>query len=109
MARQLRVLPLESEGGVLTLAMANIFDLDAVEEVERHTHRLVEVVGASEEEVAFCTAQAYGNHRRLDEVIEEAIQAAEGGAPATDMPVAGPAAPETPPPGTPEPELWDEA
>jgi type IV pilus assembly protein PilB len=78
LARRLRVLPVQSDGMELTLAMANIFDLDAIAEIEKHTGLPARVVAASEEDLAFRTAQAFGDRRSLETLIEEAIHAAQG-------------------------------
>jgi len=78
MARRLKVLPLARNGRELRLACANIFDLDAVAEVEAHTLLRAAVVGAAEEELVARVAQAYGDGRSMEEVIEAAIRLAEG-------------------------------
>jgi type IV pilus assembly protein PilB len=78
MARRLGILPLERAGQDLTLAMANIYDIDAIGEVEAHARVRVKVVGAPEEEIHAKIAEAYGEHRTIEELIEEAIQAAVG-------------------------------
>jgi type IV pilus assembly protein PilB len=90
MARRLRVLPLALEERALRLAMANIFDLDALAEVEAHCQLRVAVLGAAEEDILAHLAQAYGGGRSLEEVIEEAIHQAEDGAadPQVDQPIA---------------------
>ena len=79
LARRRAVLPLARNGGNLLLAMANIFDLDALGEVEEHTGLCVKVVGAAEEDLLARTGQAYGESRTLEEVIEDAITLAEAG------------------------------
>ena len=90
LARRLRVLPLDRSGRELRVAMADIFDLDAVAEVEGHTLLRVRVAACTEEDLQAGLAQAYGERRSLEELIEEAIQRAEEGRgePAVDPPVA---------------------
>ena len=78
MARKLNVLPLARIGPELRLAMANIFDRDALAQVEQHTMLRVSVVCAPEEEVQAGLARAYGGRKTLEEVIEAAIRVAEG-------------------------------
>ena len=78
MARRLNILPLERKGQDLLVAMANIYDLDAIAEMEKHTQLRVSVVCATEEDIHDNTAAAYGDHTTLEETIEEAIRMAEG-------------------------------
>jgi len=89
MAQRLRVLPLCTDGQELTLAMVNIFDLDAIAEIERHTGHLVKVVSAAEEELAFRATHAYGGRKPMEDIIEEAIRVAQGerGSPETELPI----------------------
>jgi len=78
LARRLSVLPVALEDGVLVLAMANIYDVEALGEVEALTRRRVRVVGASEEDILAHINEAYGHHKSIEELIEEAIQASAG-------------------------------
>ncbi len=78
MARRLNVLPLDHQGPELTLAMANIYDIEALGEVEAHTRLRVKVVGAPEEDIHAKISEAYGEQRSIEELIEEAIQSAVG-------------------------------
>jgi type IV pilus assembly protein PilB len=87
-ARRLHVLPLGLDRQELHLAMANIFDLDALAEVEHLTGRRVTVACATEEELQARTGQAYGNGRSMEGLIEDAIRMAEGGPrAATELPI----------------------
>jgi type IV pilus assembly protein PilB len=74
-ARRLNVIPVALDGAVLVLAMANIYDVEALGEVESLTRRRVRVVGASEEDILASIADAYGERKSIEELIEEAIQA----------------------------------
>ncbi|MBI3130571.1 MAG: type II/IV secretion system protein [Acidobacteria bacterium] len=89
MARRLNVVPLSLEGDVLTLAMANIYDIEALGEVEAYTRRPVEVSGAAEEDIHVKINEAYGERKTLEELIEEAIQASLGTSrdPEAELPV----------------------
>ena len=79
MARRLNVLPINLEGSALVLAMANIYDVEALGEVEALTRRRVRVVGASEEDILARINEAYGQRKSIEELIEEAIQASSSG------------------------------
>ena len=77
-ARRLKVLPLGRKGRDLQVAMANIFDLDAVAELETLTQLRLTVVCATDEDIQSCITQAYTDRKSIEEVLEEAIRLAEG-------------------------------
>ena len=79
-ARRLAVLPISREGGDLLVAMGNIYDIDAISEIESLTHLRVKVKGAAEDDIQTKINEAYGERKSIEEVIEEAIQAAVGDA-----------------------------
>jgi type IV pilus assembly protein PilB len=58
--------------------MANIFDLEALAELETLTQLRLAVVCAAEEDIHAQTAQAYADRKSMEEVLEEAIRLAEG-------------------------------
>ncbi len=78
LARRLNVIPVALEGQVLVLAMANIYDVEALGEVEALTRRRVRVVGASEDDIHARINEDYGQHKSIEELIEEAIRASTG-------------------------------
>jgi type IV pilus assembly protein PilB len=77
-ARRLKVLPLGRKGHDLQVAMANIFDLDALAELETLTQLRLAVVCAAEEDIHAQTALAYADRKSMAEVLEDAIRLAEG-------------------------------
>jgi type IV pilus assembly protein PilB len=77
-ARRLTVLPLSQENGELLVAMGNIYDIEAISELESLTRLRVKVKGAAEDDIQTKINEAYGEHKSIEEVIEEAIQAAVG-------------------------------
>lgn len=78
LARRLNLLPLRLEGPDLVLAMGNIYDIEAIGEVEALTRLRVKVTGAAEEDIQSKINEAYGERKSLDELIEEAIKAGLG-------------------------------
>lgn len=89
-ARRLSVLPLERRGRELDLAMSNIYDIEAIGEVESLSGLRVKVFGASEDNILAKINEVYGEQQSIEELIEEAIQSVGqtgGGAPGEDMPV----------------------
>ncbi len=79
-ARRLSVLPISREDGDLLVAMGNIYDIDAISEIESLTRLRVKVKGAAEDDIQTKINEAYGERKSIEEVIEEAIQAAVGDA-----------------------------
>lgn len=77
-ARRLSVLPLSQENGELLVAMGNIYDIEAISELESLTRLRVKVKGAAEDDIQTKINEAYGERKTIEEVIEEAIQAAVG-------------------------------
>ena len=77
-ARRLKVLPLGRKGHDLQVAMANIFDLDALAELETLTQLRLAVVCAAEEDIHAQTVLAYADRKSMAEVLEDAIRLAEG-------------------------------
>ena len=91
LARRLRVLPLQREGRDLLLAMANIFDMDALAEVEKLTGLRVRIACATEEDIQARISLVYGGGPPLEAAIEEAIRlaGADRGAIEEDLPAVG--------------------
>jgi len=77
MARRLKVLPLALDGRELLLAMANVFDLEALAEVERHTRLRVSVACADEDDLLAGIARTGGDPGNLEQALEQAIRLAE--------------------------------
>jgi type IV pilus assembly protein PilB len=75
MARRLVVLPLSRTGQELLLVMGNIYDIEAISEVESLTRLRVKVRGAAEDDIHTKIGEAYGERKSIEEIIEEAIQA----------------------------------
>jgi len=84
LARRLNVLPLDLRGQELTLAMANIYDIEALTEIELETRLRVKVVGAPEEDIHAKVNEVYGERKNIEELIEEAIQIALGNRPGVE-------------------------
>ncbi len=78
MARRLNVLPVSKDGDGLLLAMGNIYDIQAISEVESMARLRVRVVGAAEDDIQAKINEAYGERKTIEEIIEEVIQAAVG-------------------------------
>ena len=89
-ARRLSVLPLARRGKELDLAMSNIYDLEAISEVESLTKLRVKVFGASDDNILAKINEVYGEQQSIEALIEEAIQSAvkgDDGAASEDLPV----------------------
>ena len=75
LARRLVVLPLSRTDNELLLVMGNIYDIEAISEVEQLTRLRVKVKGAAEDDIHTKIGEAYGERKTIEEIIEEAIQA----------------------------------
>ena len=75
LARRLVVLPISRTGQELLLVMGNIYDIEAISEVEALTRLRVKVRGAAEDDIHAKIGEAYGERKSIEEIIEEAIQA----------------------------------
>lgn len=89
LARRLCVIPLELSGRELLLAMGNIYDIEAISEVEGVTRLVVKVTGAAEDDIHAKINESYGERHSIEELIEEAIQASvsESRDPQAELPV----------------------
>lgn len=87
-ARRYGLIPVAIENGSLKVAMANIFDVSPVDELQRLTNYYVEVVAATEEDIKEAQNRYYGagetagaviveEGKTLDAVLEETINLAE--------------------------------
>ncbi len=79
-ARRLNVLPISRDSDELLLAMGNIYDIEAISEIESLARVRVRVLGAAEDDIQAKISEAYGERKTIEEIIEEAIQAAVGDA-----------------------------
>ena len=90
LARRLNVLPLARRGKELDLAMSNIYDIEAIGQVESLTGLRVKVFGASEDNIIAKINEVYGEQQTIEEIIEAAIQASvtsDGTEAGEDLPV----------------------
>jgi len=89
LARRLTVLPLSLTGRELLLAMGNIYDIEAISEIESVSRMSVKVTGAAEDDILAKINEAYGERKTIEEVIEEAIHATtmESRDPQAELPV----------------------
>ncbi len=76
MARRLKVFPIALEGDTLHVAMANVFDIAAISEIERHTGKKVKVYSAPENEIMEAIQLHYTGEMSIEELIERSIELA---------------------------------
>ncbi|WP_456392640.1 GspE/PulE family protein [Persephonella sp.] len=87
MAKQFQVLPFNIEGTKLYLAMANPYDLNAVDIVQRRTGLEIEIYVADTETLQkTIEIQYFLLERPIDQEIKELIERARGGVLGTDVP-----------------------
>lgn len=76
-AREKLLVPLSAEGDTLTVAMANVFDLPAIDALQQMTGYFIDVNAASETDIQHAIDQYYGKTQSLEEIIQEAVKIAE--------------------------------
>ena len=72
-------MPLSLEKGTLTVAIANTFDVVAIDELQMMTGLYVDVVSAIESDILSSIEQFYGAKGSVEEVFEETVKLAESG------------------------------
>lgn len=80
-AKKHKLLPLglEEASSTLTVAMENVFDVDVISDLEKKTGYFINVVAATEADIAAAQEVYYTGGVTLDELIEESINLAAGG------------------------------
>ncbi|MEW6456914.1 MAG: ATPase, T2SS/T4P/T4SS family [Acidobacteriota bacterium] len=73
-ARQKKLIPISIEDNYLTVAMANIYDVEAISELERITKMFVKVVSSTETDITHAIDIYYTGGISIDELIEESIK-----------------------------------
>ena len=73
LAMQKRLLPISKAGDVLTIAMANPYDIMAIDLVQQSSKCMVDVVTAPETDLAAAINRAYGSAAAMDVNIETII------------------------------------
>ena len=80
MARRYKIIPILLEPPRLTIAMANVFDILAIDEVQRLTGHVVDVVSATEGSVLGAIEQYYvAGGGSIEEIIQRSIRQVEAG------------------------------
>ncbi|MFQ5827587.1 MAG: GspE/PulE family protein [Candidatus Methylomirabilia bacterium] len=77
-AKKHTLVPISQEEFSLTVAMANIFDVAAIDELQRTTQRFIKVVSAKESQIRQVINKFYSGQAGRKGATEEEIQQAEG-------------------------------
>jgi type IV pilus assembly protein PilB len=79
MARRYKIIPIHLDPPRLTVAMANVFDVLAIDEVQRATGHSVEVVSATESSILQAIDHYYTGGGTLEEIIQKSVRQVEAG------------------------------
>ncbi|MDA8122036.1 MAG: ATPase, T2SS/T4P/T4SS family [Deltaproteobacteria bacterium] len=79
MARKHKIIPILVDPPRLTIAMANVFDVMAIDEVQRATRLVVDVVSATESSVLHSIDRYYAGGISLEEIIQKSVRQVEAG------------------------------
>jgi type IV pilus assembly protein PilB len=78
-ARRHKIIPILLEPPRLTIAMANVFDVLAIDEVQRASGLVVDVVSATESSVLQSIDRYYAGGISLEEIIQKSVRQVEAG------------------------------
>jgi len=70
LAKRHSLLPLGTEGGLLTVAMADPFDVVAIDAIETHTGHQLEVTSAPETDIADALERHYAETSSIEDTVE---------------------------------------
>jgi type IV pilus assembly protein PilB len=79
MARRFKIMPILLEPPKLTIAMSNVFDVLAIDEVQRVTGYVVDVVSTTETNVMTAIEQYYVGGGSIEEIIQKSVRQVEAG------------------------------
>lgn len=74
-AKRNRVMPLSLEGGILTAALSDAFNVVAIDQLERETGYTINVVTASEGQILDTIARHYAQGRSIADTIDQIMSA----------------------------------
>ncbi len=75
-AKRLKVFPFDSDDNTIYVAMANVFDLRAISELEKLTGKYVKVYSAPESDILQAIEMNYAGETSIEELIEKSIEIA---------------------------------
>jgi type IV pilus assembly protein PilB len=79
MARRHKMIPILLEPPKLTVALANVFDMAAVDEVQRVTGYVVDAVSATEVGILAAIDQYYTGGVSIEEIVQKSVRQVESG------------------------------
>ena len=78
MAKQLKVLPISQDNGVLTVALADAFNVVAIDMLEKKTGLQVEIVSAAEADILETIERHYAQGASIDDTVETLLRDGTG-------------------------------
>ncbi len=79
LARRHKLIPILLEPPKLTIALANVFDMVAIDEVQRVTGYVVDAVSSTESGIAAAIDQYYAGGVSFEEIVQKSIRQVESG------------------------------
>jgi len=79
LARRHKLIPILLEPPKLTIALANVFDMVAIDEVQRVTGYVVDAVSSTETGIAGAIDQYYAGGISFEEIVQKSIRQVEAG------------------------------
>ena len=78
MAKQLKVLPVSKDDGVLTVALADAFNVVAIDTLEKKTGLQVDIVSAAEADILETIERHYAQGSSIDDTVETLLRSGAG-------------------------------
>lgn len=75
-AKRLKIFPFDADDHTIHVAMANVFDLRAISELEKLTGKYVKVYSAPESDILEAIEMNYAGETSIEELIEKSIEIA---------------------------------
>ena len=77
--RRYKLIPLLTDDSQITVAMANVFDIVAIDEVQKKTGLAVDVVSTTDEAILKAIDRYYGTGVSIEEMVQKSLRQVESG------------------------------
>ncbi len=77
--RRYKLIPLHTDDSQITVAMANVFDIVAIDEVQKKTGLAVDVMSTTDEAILKAIDRYYGTGVSIEEMVQKSLRQVESG------------------------------
>lgn len=79
LCRKFKLIPFTAEESTLSVAMENVFDVVAIDEVQRKTGKMVEVASATPQAILKAIDKYYGTGVSVEDIVQSSMRQVEAG------------------------------